>query len=66
MADSISATTAEQTQAVVMQMMAMTQQKIQGDISLQLIQAAVNTGQEWQDPSTVTPEQLQSPVDIRV
>lgn len=48
---------------VACQMLAM--QKQQGAIALQLLQGAVDA-KAPQDPSTITPSQLKSPIDIRV
>ena len=66
MADAITTTMAEQTYAIQTLLMAQTQQELQGDIAMQLIQSAVMPQAEWQDPSEITPAQLKSPIDIRV
>lgn len=65
MTNSISPVSAEQTQAIVAQIMALTQQKLSSDIAQQLVESAVQSVNVPQDPSTVTSEQLQSPIDIR-
>lgn len=66
MTNAISSITAEQTHAVVAQIMALTQQKLSADIAQQLVESAVQTVNAPQDPSTVTAQQLQSPIDISV
>lgn len=63
MVDSITAAMASQTQSLQMQVMALNQAKQSGAVALQLIESAAA---QPQDPSTITPEQLQSPIDIRV
>lgn len=55
---------AAQTASVQMACMGLAQQKMQGAIALQLLQGAISVMP--QDPSTITPEQLKSPIDIRV
>lgn len=66
MTNAISSTSAEQTQAIVAQIMALTQQKLSADIAQQLVESAVQSVNGPQDPSTVTAAQLQSPIDISV
>ncbi len=66
MSDAISTTMAEQTHAIQTLLMAKTQQELQGAIAMQLIQSAVMPQTDWQDPSEITPQQLQSPIDIKV
>ncbi len=70
MSDSISSITAatnEQTQAMMAILMQQSQQQLQAQVAMQLIQSVVQpTGAEFQDPSTITPEQLQSPIDLRI
>lgn len=61
---SINSAMAGQTASMQMACMMLSQQKQQGAIALQLLQSAVNIAP--QDPSTITPEQLKSPIDIRV
>ena len=63
---SISAATTEQTQAMLSILMQMSQQQLQGQVAMELIQSAVQTGAEFQDPSTVPAAQLQSPIDLRI
>ena len=63
---SISAATTEQTQAMLSILMQQSQQQLQGQVAMELIQSAVQTGAEFQDPSTVTPAQLQSPIDLKI
>jgi len=55
---------AAQTASIQMACKGLAQQKIEGAIALQLLQGAMNMMP--QDPSTITPEQLKSPIDIRV
>lgn len=67
MSDAISAMNtqmASQTASMQMACMSLSQQKQQGAITMQLLQGAVSAVP--QDPSTVTSEQLKSPIDIRV
>lgn len=67
MSDAISAINsqmASQTASVQMACLSMTQQKQEGAIALQLLAGAINAMP--QDPSTITAEQLKSPIDIRV
>lgn len=61
---SINSQMAAQTASVQMACLSMTQQKQEGAIALQLLAGAINTMS--QDPSTITAEQLKSPIDIRV
>ena len=55
---------ASQTLSLQMVCQSMAMQKQQGALALQLLQGAINAVP--QDPSTITPEQLKSPIDIRV
>lgn len=55
---------AAQTASMQMACKGLAQQKMEGAIALQLLQGAINLMP--QDPSTITPEQLKSPIDIRV
>ena len=55
---------ASQTLSLQMMCQSMAMQKQQGAIALQLLQGAINATP--QDPSTITPDQLKSPIDIRV
>ena len=55
---------AAQTTSMQMACMSLSQQKQQGAIALQLLQGIMTTMP--QDPSTITPSQLQHPIDIRV
>ena len=67
MSDAISAINsqmASQTASMQMACLGLSQQKQQGAIALQLLQGAINVAP--QDPSTITPAQLKSPIDIRV
>lgn len=67
MADAISAMNsqmASQTASIQMAAMSVSQQKQQGAIAMQLLQGAMAVAP--QDPSTITPDQLKSPIDIRV
>lgn len=64
MSSSISSAMASQTLSLQMVCQSMAMQKQQGAIALQLLQGAVNAVP--QDPSTITPDQLKSPIDIRV
>lgn len=59
---SMNATLASQTYSMQMACQSLAAQKQQGAIALQLLQGAIMP----QDPSTITPEQLKSPIDIRV
>ena len=61
---SINSQMAAQTASVQMACLSMTQQKQEGAIALQLLAGSINTMP--QDPSTITAEQLKSPIDIRV
>lgn len=63
MVDSISSAMASQAESIQMQVFALNQAKQSGAIALQLIASAANLPQ---DPSTITPDQLKSPIDIRV
>ena len=63
---SITAATNEQTQAMISVLMQQSQQQLQAQVAMQLIQSVVQTGAEFQDPSTITPEQLKSPIDLRI
>lgn len=67
MSDAISAINsqmASQTTSVQMACLSMTQQKQEGAIAMQLLAGMLNTMP--QDPSTITADQLKSPIDIRV
>lgn len=64
MSSSISSAMASQTLSLQMACQSMAMQKQQGAIALQLLQGAINAAP--QDPSTITPDQLKSPIDIRV
>lgn len=59
---SMNATLASQTYSMQMACQTLAAQKQQGAIALQLLQGAIAP----QDPSTITPDQLKSPIDIRV
>ena len=61
---SMNATLASQTYSLQMACQTLSAQKQQGAIALQLLQGAINNVP--QDPSTITPDQLKSPIDIRV
>ena len=61
---SMNATMASQTLSLQMACQSLAMQKQQGAIALQLLQGAINIAP--QDPLTITPSQLQSPIDIRV
>lgn len=64
MSSSISSAMASQTLSLQMACQSMAMQKQQGAIALQLLQGAISAAP--QDPSTITPAQLKSPIDIRV
>lgn len=57
---SVNSAMASQTLSLQTACKTLSMQKQQGAIALQLLQGAI------QDPSTITPAQLQSPIDIRV
>lgn len=61
-------TMTEQNYAVTAQLLSLTQAKQSAQIAIQLIEGAMSTpvGNEPQDFSTVTREQLESPIDIRI
>lgn len=61
---SMNAAMASQTYSLQMACQSLAAQKQQGVIALQLLQGAIQAAP--QDPSTITPEQLKSPIDIRV
>ena len=61
---SINSQMAAQTASVQMVCQGLAMQKAQGAIVLQLLEGIATTAP--QDPSTITPEQLKSPIDIRV
>jgi hypothetical protein len=61
---SLSSAMSSQTLSMQMACQSISMQKQQGALALQLIQSA--TAAVPQDPSTITPEQLKSPIDIRV
>lgn len=61
---SINSQMAAQTASVQMACQGLAMQKAQGAIVLQLLQGIMTNAP--QDPSTITPEQLKSPIDIRV
>lgn len=64
---SINSQMAGQTASVQMACLSMTQQKQEGAIALQLLAGAIDAIEALpQDPSTITAEQLKSPIDIRV
>jgi hypothetical protein len=64
MVNSVTSAMSDQTMALQMQLKMLSIQKQQGQIALQLLAGAIEAVP--QDPSTVTPEQLKSPIDIRV
>lgn len=61
---SMNSAMAGQTLSLQMACQTLSMQKQQGAIALQLLQGAIAAVP--QDPSTITPAQLQSPIDIRV
>ena len=61
---SINSQMAAQTVSLQMACKTLAAQKMEGAIALQLLQGI--TTSLPQDPSTITPEQLKSPIDIRV